>query len=200
MLEKVKLGPTSVGPGIRMFRMGKHPSESLESRDATTETVSAVVEYLLLKEGNVAAIEAKHAELGSARFIVKLEMVPIPDIGTIIHATHRAQDLLPAFYAELHRLDQDLAMKTVKDHMHDEDAPLLAFIAYAGRQSWPEDNDPVWDRLEIRELIDNLIYELDQIGQPLGYYFGTTEGDGSDFGFWKVEEDECATSSIPPAV
>ena len=31
---------------------------------------------------------------------------------------------------------------------------------------------------------------------PEGYYFGTTEGDGSDFGFWEFEDDNDPTDPL----
>lgn len=39
-----------------------------------------------------------------------------------------------------------------------------------------------------QEVVNDLMDALDD-NAPEGYYFGAIEGDGSDFGFWKVEDE-----------
>lgn len=77
--------------------------------------------------------------------------------GTIIHGTHLASDLIPAFMRELpadHKLRREY-----EEHGYNE--------------------------AEADELVCELIDALDELA-PEGLYFGPLEGDGSDYGFWRV--------------
>ena len=80
-----------------------------------------------------------------------------PQAGTVIHATLRDEDLIPAFLGELELIDPERAK------------------SFEGRT----DEDTVSD------LIDALNEE-----GPDHLYFGNTEGDGSDFGWWYVEDHD----------
>ena len=77
------------------------------------------------------------------------------NLGTVIHATLRPADLIPAFRDELKK--------------HTDDIPKF------------EHGDDVMDY--IIELTDAL-----NDYSPSYCYFGTHEGDGSDFGFWVDHE------------
>ena len=39
------------------------------------------------------------------------------------------------------------------------------------------------------EAVDELICQLDRLA-PKGYYFGSHPGDGSDFGFWRYDDED----------
>jgi hypothetical protein len=96
--------------------------------------------------------------------------------GTVSHGTLRPQDLLRRFAAELNRLMPYNAFAMT------EEARGVADVL----DDMPDEKDifSAWDILT--ELMD----ELNTIAAREGnYYFGTTEGDGSDFGFWETEED-----------
>ena len=106
--------------------------------------------------------------------------------GTIIHGTLRTDDLLEAFTSELERIAPELALSIVDSYRdpydylaHNEDDTLDRFYEA------PQD---------IREEADYLVNEVlpDALNNhaPNGLYFGTHPGDGSDFGFWRVEEEE----------
>jgi hypothetical protein len=94
-------------------------------------------------------------------------------IGTISHGTLRDEDLLEAFADELSRLggsetlirEARETLATLEDGGEAEDAP---------------------------EIVNDLIDALSEFAPPY-CYFGTHEGDGSDFGFWlsmeSLEED-----------
>lgn len=196
MLNKVKVGYSPLSERVMLYRMGKDPVAALETLDVTGQAISAVTEKLLGADGRQTVMTAKHSKLGSCRFILRLTVEPIPDLGTVIHATYRIQDLVPAFYAELFRLSPVVAVKQVTEHLHDEDEPLALFLAGMLKGEYPQDDDQVWERFEIQEVVELLQYELNAIAESFGYYFGTTEGDGSDFGFWPTEQP-CATSSTP---
>lgn len=93
-------------------------------------------------------------------------------IGSISHGTLRAVDLLEAFADELDRLESE------RDDVAEARAVLTLhnagwlFIADSG---------------EAIELMQALQDALNEFAPPY-CYFGTTEGDGSDFGFWPSME------------
>lgn len=99
--------------------------------------------------------------------------------GTLVHGTHRPQDLIPAFLGKL-------------DELAPEDRAVRI------RELWPNlTRDPdLADSEEYGEAVPDLIFALfdalDELA-PEGWYFGALEGDGSDFGFWRTEE-----SILPP--
>ena len=79
---------------------------------------------------------------------------------TIIHGTGLSEDLYPAFLHLLVLLDPAKAR------------------GYAEAADFPTDED-TWD----------LLLEIDSLA-PAGYYFGSHQGDGSDYGFWESEGDQ----------
>jgi len=95
------------------------------------------------------------------------------DPGPVIHATHRPQDLIPAFLTELQSLDAG-DYRQVR-----EDYPEYNYTL--------KDDDPFWDSEAAAYMIDVLFDYLDNYA-PEGHYFGAHVGDGSDFGFWEHEE------------
>lgn len=91
---------------------------------------------------------------------------------TVVRATHRPQDLVPAFL--------DVITNTA------EYAQLVvnnAIPSYA----MDDDDAEYWDSEDCMFFLDDLFNVLDQYS-PDGYYFGAHPGDGSDFGYWKNEE------------
>lgn len=89
-------------------------------------------------------------------------------LGSVSWGTHLPEDLIPRFIDTLAQLDK---------------AKADAF-----RAELPEDlepNDPYWDSEEAYWLLEELFDTLDEFA-PDGHYFGSHEGDGSDFGFWPV--------------
>lgn len=81
--------------------------------------------------------------------------------GTLIHGTLRTEDLIPAFRVELARID-----------------PLAESAIVPADEDNPDDRTE-----ELAELFDALDRQA-----PDGWYFGAHEGDGSDFGFWEMDE------------
>lgn len=99
-----------------------------------------------------------------------------PHAGTVIHGTHRPQDVIPALLGKL----EELAPERAGDF----------------RASWPNlTSDPSCverdDHMaEIApELVQELFIELDMLA-PEGWHFGSLEGDGADFGFWRTATDD----------
>jgi len=100
-------------------------------------------------------------------------------IGTIIHATHRPQDLVPAFIAELRRLG--VSFETVEDVIDHE---LREYLKDENRA----DDDPWWDSEDCAYLLNETLFDALNGYAPVGCYFGAHPGDGSDFGFWPCED------------
>ncbi len=80
--------------------------------------------------------------------------------GTISEGTHKANDLFSAFYPVLLEMDPIVAQE-IAFHDHDE----------------------------IDEVIVEIMYLLDNLA-PEGYFFGSHDGDGACFGFWKEDDEE----------
>lgn len=122
----------------------------------------------------------------------------LPVCGTVIHGTMRAQDLVPAFMdfycehvsrtaAEHIRRDWHEVKKLWwKDHP--EHDVTLSCVA-------DEDNEAFWSSGTVQAFLNEDLMDLLQDACPPYTYFGTTEGDGSDYGVWidncAVENDIC---------
>jgi hypothetical protein len=90
--------------------------------------------------------------------------------GSVSSGTMRTEDLIDAFVPVLEALD-------AKHGVH---AALIAeVLAIEDFDSEVEDEDG---------LLEALFDALNECA-PEGYYFGSHEGDGADYGFWQVEAD-----------
>ena len=96
-------------------------------------------------------------------------------------ATMRPEDLMPVFIYAIRQIDPDNkilmdSMNKLEETMYKEDLDgnILSKEYY-------ESEDCQYD-------LDYLFDTLDELS-PKGYYFGSHHGDGSDYGFWKCEED-----------
>ncbi len=99
-------------------------------------------------------------------------------IGTISHATLRSQDLIVAFCSEIRKY-----RTTLPNILLEAEAWLEGVRAYMDQQELD-----TCDYHECgSELVEGLMNHLSDMA-PEGVYFGNTEGDGSDFGWWEVEE------------
>lgn len=132
--------------------------------------------------------------------------------GTLIRATHRPIDLIPAFVNELIRRKKSpwKVLEASNEQWPEEQVRLCAAMEFvepdfdvaSGEHKgvradidhdwWDTDidNGSGWSNHQenshtIGELIDLLNEDL-----PEGMYFGTHEGDGSDFGYWMSQEDQ----------
>lgn len=91
--------------------------------------------------------------------------------GTIIHATLRPEDLLTAFAGEL----EDCVTRN-------PELPLTGREAMT-KLVWDAREVTAFESEESSEIISELMEAL-QMFAPPGHYFGSNEGDGSDFGYW----------------
>lgn len=101
-----------------------------------------------------------------------------PDTS-ISHGTLRIQDLLPAFL--------DAVAECAPAHYEQIMAQLPSFIpAYVEDEG---DESAWWDSEEAQWRLEELTGILDE-HVPEGCYFGAHPGDGSDFGFWTIDEND----------
>lgn len=91
---------------------------------------------------------------------------------SVSHGTMRPQDLLPAF------------MDVIRD------TPEYVQVMNAVPAHAMEDREAEWwDGEDAAGLLESLSDTLDAYS-PEGYYFGVHPGDGSDYGYWKAEQEE----------
>ena len=95
------------------------------------------------------------------------------EIGTISHATMRNEDLIPSFMSEIERLDPERA-KQIRDEENQD--PVNVF-------NWLENEDETEEPEYASDFVNDLFDVLNEYA-PEYCYFGATEGDGSDYGFW----------------
>lgn len=94
-------------------------------------------------------------------------------VGTIIHATLRNEDLLPRF---LDLLEEHASKVSVKE----ECAMIRREMEIPG----------YWDgEVGVPDPMDSIEWAIEKLNDlcPPGVFFGTHPGDGSDFGFWREE-------------
>lgn len=116
--------------------------------------------------------------------------------GTVSHGTHRARDLVPAFLdaasTRLAEIEQGAAWEITGalpfDHtqrvqlVSEYHAQLGEFERAAKRLDIEDEGE------EVLGLVEALFDFLDALAAP-GQYFGALEGDGSDFGYWPIDDD-----------
>lgn len=101
--------------------------------------------------------------------------------GTLVQATLREEDLIPAFTAELERLNPERAEEIKRMYPNEYWA-----IDYANSYNAPI---PAIADSEMGYLLNEVLFDaLDELA-PDGMYFGSHPGDGSDFGFWEYEPE-----------
>src|SRR5262245_43405923 len=103
-----------------------------------------------------------------------------PEIGTVIHGTMRSEDLLPcvatvlAFYSDE---PEDIKLA--------EEATAMVGRLQRGEIEPGVPNDDMDLLVEVGDRLDEIA--LERSGGRLR--FGAHAGDGSDYGFWEIDED-----------
>lgn len=114
-------------------------------------------------------------------------------IGTVSHGTLRTEDLLSEFTSEL-----EWQIRRCGEYFSQpenrEQANKFNELVGAAQDQWEEDGETLKDEDVASEIVDELQEALGEFAGPY-CYFGTHEGDGSDFGFWpslmEIEELPC---------
>lgn len=102
-------------------------------------------------------------------------MKPAVKPGTIVWGTHREEDLWEAFRpylpdeADWVLEGDELYQQIISDELDDDTVCALS--------------------MRLDDIINNEVYDYMNEIAPAGHYFGAHPGDGSDFGFWEIEED-----------
>jgi len=97
-------------------------------------------------------------------------------LGSVSHGTLRPQDLMPAFLSALADLRQPIPGNI-------EATKYMEYVGDMFTTAAIDEDDEFWDSEEVQFDMDDLIEALNNNLPPF-VYFGTLEGDGSDFGFW----------------
>lgn len=100
--------------------------------------------------------------------------------GTVIHATMRPEDLIPAFMAVLTDSNPAKAFELKESN------PNLKSALHNKAAGIP---DPWWESEEASFLLNEDLFDAMQDIAPEGHTFGSHPGDGSDYGFWPDEEE-----------
>ena len=104
---------------------------------------------------------------------------------TLIHATHRPQDLIPAF------------LEAIRDTV--EYAQMLVNNAIPSH-ALEDDSAQWWDSEECGYFLNEILFDILQRYAPEHFYFGCTEGDGSDYGFWAIRYQDDDFELLPDEV
>lgn len=113
---------------------------------------------------------------------------------SLSHATHRNSDLIDSFggflkeILEVECYEAEIRDEELRDRMKElvEQAEEYLNDFKEEELNYPEDD---YFREDINCFIDELFNVLNDIS-PVGCTFGANEGDGADFGFWPVWDDE----------
>lgn len=158
---------------LRFFN--RHPIMAGENKDrALLEKLAAILDG---REYDVDMLDVIAGHLRDAGFKVR-EMSQVGNEGTLIHGTHRPQDLIQVLAKELY------ALQLANGLEHDAGETESTLATYG---DLPDDS-PLWEEDFIPELIATLMDLLSAFA-PVGHYFGAHPGDGSDFGYW-MNDDE----------
>lgn len=107
---------------------------------------------------------------------MKLSKLGLEVNESISHATFRSQDLIPAFLEVLNN-DQDIDK-------------LISDLPFTKEELMDSESEINWESEELSYFLNETLFDLLQEYAPTGYYFGSHEGNGSDFAFWKIEDED----------
>lgn len=142
--------------------------------------------------------------------------------GSVSTTTLREQDLIPAFFAELTRVNYSRAQRleldwytivrnaTPSDYTFPEISVNGIRASFVGKEGWaayyvaagpfPPDNHPVWKTHECGQYLWEQLIDALNDEAPDGMYFGNTEGNMSDYGWWANEIEPEMVGAEPPTL
>jgi len=126
--------------------------------------------------------------------------------GTVSEGTMRARDLVPAFMDVLAKYAPDVWLRIKSDIASefnilnydclfglDGECNQEGYCGHCLHNDSPGnctlDRDDVWYSEMMSWILNEDIWDAMNDITPDGCYFGAHPGDGSDYGFWQVEED-----------
>jgi hypothetical protein len=95
---------------------------------------------------------------------------------SVIQATLRAQDLIPAFL---------YVIKDTPEYIQIMFNPIPFIPSYA----MDDDDDEWWESEDCSYILNESLIDVLNNYAPDGYYFGGHEGNSSDFGYWELTEN-----------
>ena len=101
---------------------------------------------------------------------------------SVSHATMRNEDLIPTFVSVLFKLNPSKVRNLWKS-----DENLLQ--ALCDKNAEIETSKEYWESDDATEVCEWLFDSLNA-ESPNGFYFGSHIGDGSDYGFWRNDDDD----------
>jgi len=107
--------------------------------------------------------------------------------GTVSRATMREEDLVPKFLAVLDEFAPREAARIrglIRRELHVDYGRLISDYPAEGLE---DKYEAAWRSEEMSYILNEDIWDAMQNIAPEGHYFGASEGDGSDFGFWSCE-------------
>jgi hypothetical protein len=120
------------------------------------------------------------------------------ELGSISWGTLRPEDLIPAFVDALDSLREKLSLSCHRGEELETVQEVSRLDGLLGELEASQREDGYWDGESPTWDIDTLTDELDAFAPPY-CYFGTSEGDGSDFGFWPMIdslEEACENGEV----
>ena len=103
------------------------------------------------------------------------EKIFAPLNNSLIWRTARPQDLVPVF--------MDALRETCAYERFMNEHPSL-------KDAFDNERHEFWESEECAYFLNEDLFDELDMHSPDGYYFGSAEGDGSDFGFWSIDENE----------
>lgn len=99
---------------------------------------------------------------------------------SLIHGTMRTCDLVPRFLDAIR--DTAEYEQILLDTANNWDLSVMTAADAS-------DSDPRWESEEMSWFFNETLWYIMESYAPDGYYFGCTEGDGSDYGYWPDSQD-----------
>ena len=97
---------------------------------------------------------------------------------SVIHGTHRNEDLIPSFMEVINIFDPEKAKELKAKYPEMEKAC---------KDLEESEDTNYFESEESDYLLNEVLFDVLDSFAPANYYFGSHPGDGSDFGFWKAE-------------
>ena len=104
--------------------------------------------------------------------------MPIQE-GTVIEGTHKPEDLIPALMKVLWEVDANEARK-----IRERESGFFQVADMFGYEAAVE-----MLPYDAGYILNEDIFQALDAAAPEGMYFGAHPGDGSDYGFWRIDEE-----------